>query len=140
MSEEVRAVRIEVRNDLRDVRRAREAICARCAAWGASGAVCHAVGLASDELLANVVTHAWPGGDHVALVDLQTDGEMLTLVISDDGRPFDPTGVPRPDLAAPLEARPVGGLGVHLVRELMDRFTYERRDGRNVVTLAKALE
>lgn len=140
MSDEVLGLRIEVHNDLRDVRRAREAIRACCAAWGASDAVCHAVGLATDELLANVVAHAWPGGDHTALVDLRTDGATLTLVISDDGRPFDPTGVPRPDVAAPLEARPVGGLGVHLVRELMDRFTYERRDGRNVVTLVKTLE
>ena len=67
-------------------------------------------------------------------------GDHLDLVLVDDGDPFDPFTAPVPDLAASIEERDIGGLGVHLVRTLATRFAYERADGRNVVTLGFALD
>jgi serine/threonine-protein kinase RsbW len=59
--------------------------------------------------------------------------------VEDDGRPFDPLLVPPPDLTLPLERRPIGGLGIHLIRSLMDEVAYARHDGRNVLKMAKRL-
>lgn len=68
---------------------------------------------------------------------LRLDGGILEVELEDDARPYDPTAVPHPDIDAPIEARPIGGLGIHFVREMMDGFAYRRSEGRNVVTLTK---
>jgi len=62
--------------------------------------------------------------------------DALTIEMVDDGKPFDPlTDAPVPDVNAPMEERPIGGLGVFLVRKLMDELTYRREEGRNHLTL-----
>jgi serine/threonine-protein kinase RsbW len=58
----------------------------------------------------------------------------LTATVSDDGRPFDPLSQPSPDIHAPLEDRTIGGLGIHLIRSMMDAVEYRRADGRNHLT------
>ena len=65
--------------------------------------------------------------------------EALEAEVEDDGRPFDPLGVPAPDLQAPLPERRVGGLGIHFVRRLMSEVRYARVDGRNRLVLRKRL-
>ncbi|MBS0396302.1 MAG: ATP-binding protein [Proteobacteria bacterium] len=94
--------------------------------------------LALEEAFMNVVLHGSPG-DRVAAVDvvLALDGDALTLTLSDDGPPFDPLGIPSPDTDAPLEARRPGGLGVHLVRRLMDQVGYARIAERNELRLRR---
>jgi anti-sigma regulatory factor (Ser/Thr protein kinase) len=72
-------------------------------------------------------------------LDVQTDEGRLTVTLTDDGPPFDPFGRAAPDTTLSVEERPIGGLGLHLVRELMDKVSYERRDGYNVVVLVKEL-
>ena len=64
----------------------------------------------------------------------------LVLTFSDDGVPFDPIAAKTPDTSAPLEQREIGGLGIHLVRNLIDEASYERKLGRNVLTLVKQLD
>ena len=60
----------------------------------------------------------------------------MTIEMVDDGKPFDPlTEAPVPDVNAPMDERPIGGLGVFLVRKLMDELTYRREEGRNHLTL-----
>ena len=65
-------------------------------------------------------------------------GDVLTAHIEDDARAFDPLAAPEPNVDSALEQRPVGGLGVHIVRTVMDRIAHERRDGRNHLTVSKA--
>ena len=67
-------------------------------------------------------------------------GIRLTMTIADDGVPFDPLGAEAPDVDAPLEEREIGGLGIHLVRNLVDDASYHRRIDRNVMTLVKDIE
>jgi anti-sigma regulatory factor (Ser/Thr protein kinase) len=64
---------------------------------------------------------------------------MLTAELVDDGRAFDPLQVAAPDLAAPLEERAVGGLGVHLMRHLVDDIQYRRDGGRNHLVFTKRI-
>ncbi|HUQ20682.1 MAG TPA: ATP-binding protein [Gemmatimonadaceae bacterium] len=103
-------------------------------------AVRRSVNVAVDELLANVVSH---GTGRLAACSVTVDGTLdqdrLTVTLTDDGPPFDPFSQAAPDTTLSVEDRPIGGLGIHLVRELMDEFSYERKDGHNVVVLVKAV-
>jgi len=93
-----------------------------------------------DELLHNTVAYGFAGraGGEVS-VDAELRSDRLCVTLTDDGQPFDPLGMAAPDTALPVEARRIGGLGIHLVRQMMDDVSYRRREGRNVVTLEKRL-
>ena len=105
-------------------------------------AVRRSVNIALDELLANELSHGMAGrdGGSVAVeVELDLDQERLAVTITDDGPAFDPFDQDAPDTTLSVDDRPIGGLGLHLVRNLMDEVSYERRDGHNVVVLIKQL-
>ena len=96
--------------------------------------------LALEEAVVNVMKYAYPKdtpGD--VKVDAYRDEGQLVFTISDSGTPFDPTAREKVDTTLSLEERPIGGLGIFLVRELMDSIHYERVGGRNVLTLCKKL-
>jgi anti-sigma regulatory factor (Ser/Thr protein kinase) len=98
------------------------------------------VNLVLDELVSNIIENAYEdAAEHQIEVTLALDGDALTLRVEDDGREFDPLLKPPPDLDLPLEERPVGGLGIHIVRTVMDDVQYERRDGRNILTMHKTI-
>jgi anti-sigma regulatory factor (Ser/Thr protein kinase) len=64
----------------------------------------------------------------------------LRIEVEDDGRPFDPLAHSAPDLSQPLDKRPVGGMGIHMIRKSMDRVEYRRADGKNILTMTKAIK
>ncbi|MCR6502756.1 ATP-binding protein [Shinella sp. CPCC 101442] len=98
------------------------------------------IDVALDEVLTNTVNYGFEDGNaHEILLSLAVDAGHLTIEVQDDGRPFDPLGIPAPDLDADLESRQIGGLGMHFVRTLLDRVSYERRNGWNVLKLEKQL-
>jgi serine/threonine-protein kinase RsbW len=112
----------------------------RCAALGLSADLAFQVHLALEELVTNVVEHATRGERSGRIViDIRDSGAELTVIVADTGPPFDPTRVPPPDTTLSLEDREVGGLGLHLVRSMMDRIAYRREKGHNVVVLGKAI-
>lgn len=89
-----------------------------------------------DELVSNVVRHGGHGERPAKLtVSLSRQRGAVLLIVEDDGDPFDPTRVPAPTLARSLEAAEEGGRGVFLVRSFADGLRYERRAGRNHVTV-----
>ena len=94
------------------------------------------INLVLEELGVNVVNH---GGDASEIeVSLAVSPDTVTVEIVDDGQPFNPlTDAPEPDLEAALEDRPIGGLGVYLVREMMDELHYTRQDGKNRLAMVK---
>ena len=98
------------------------------------------VNLALEEAVSNVMLYAYPGrNDGKVFVEyVQSEGRMI-FTISDSGVPFDPTKKEKPDITLSAEERAIGGLGIHLVRELMDSIQYERVDSKNVLTLVKSL-
>ena len=96
------------------------------------------VNLALEELWLNVVNYGHDGGFHEVEIELTSEAEALTIEITDDGKPFNPLNeAPAPDVTASLEDRSLGGLGLHLVRTLMDELRYRREEGRNHLTLVK---
>lgn len=95
--------------------------------------------LALDEIVSNVIRHAFDdGAQHPIEVRLDVTNGMVTATVEDDGVPFDPREAPAPALDAPLEERQAGGLGMHLVRSTMDEIEYRRDGGRNVLTVRTA--
>ena len=96
--------------------------------------------LALEEAVTNVVLYAYPeGADGLVDVEAILGKDKLTFIVTDSGAPFDPTGVPEADISSGVEDRLIGGLGIHLVRTIMDSVHYERQDGKNVLTLVKNL-
>ena len=94
--------------------------------------------LVAEEVLSNVARYGHDdGAPHQARVRLTLLAGEVTLEFSDDGQPFDPLSAPPPDLDAPLEERPIGGLGIHLLRSLVDELQYARVGSRNVLTVTK---
>lgn len=74
---------------------------------------------------------------HEFLVRITIRSDRVDLEVFDDGRQFDPLSVSAPDPVPPLQRPRLGGLGIHMVKKLVDRFTYERMSGRNHITLSK---
>ncbi len=98
------------------------------------------INLAVEEAVVNVMNYAYPEGTvgEVRIDASVTDG-LLTLLISDSGTPFDPTVKKDPDINLPAEKRAIGGLGILLVRQIMDTVTYRYTDGKNILTLVKKI-
>jgi len=94
--------------------------------------------LALEEIFMNVVMHGSPAGQAPRIdVSLALCDGCLTLMIEDDGPSFDPLSLAAPDVTASLEERRVGGLGVYLVRQMMDAVSYQRLGGRNQLSMTK---
>ena len=103
-------------------------------------AVRRSVSVALDELLANALSHGRTGLDPCSVtVEVELDQERVTITVTDNGTPFDPFGRDAPDTTLSVDERPIGGLGIHLVGQLMDKVSYQRREGHNVVVLVKSL-
>jgi serine/threonine-protein kinase RsbW len=126
------------------VREALDALSTLLAESGLSKAVTWPLEVSLDEVLANVVGHGLGrrAGARVEVemsLDSAADPPACEVVVTDDGPAFDPLSVAEPDLAAGVEERPIGGLGIALVRRLMDEVGYERRGGTNRLRLRRRL-
>lgn len=112
------------------------------AAWllsrGAPDSHIHFARLAIDEVVSNCVKYGYadPHEHHIE-IELGFENGTLELVVIDDGGEFNPLEHPEPDTTLPLEERPIGGLGIHLLRKMADRLEYRRTDGRNRLALLK---
>lgn len=97
------------------------------------------VKLSLDELVTNIVIHSAEQVPTVReiVLRLTTNQNELWAEVEDDGCAFNPLDLPMPDIDAPLQARDPGGLGIHLVRSLMDRVNYKRVGQRNLLVLSK---
>ena len=89
--------------------------------------------LVLEELLVNIVNHGYGGRKGPVVLVLGTGGGRLNGEIIDEGVPFDPTAAPTPDVEAEIDDRSIGGLGVHLVKSMVEDFDYQRIGDRNVV-------
>lgn len=102
------------------------------------------INLALEEAVSNVMLYAYPGKSGQVLVECeksqhQGQSQQLIFTITDSGVPFDPTQQVDPDVTQSAEERPIGGLGIFLVRQIMDDIRYERKEDKNILTLVKSL-
>lgn len=97
------------------------------------------IGLAVEEFGVNIVEYGHDDDKaHAIKIVISSEAEAITIEIEDDGRAFNPLcDAPEPDLDAALEDRTVGGLGIHLVRSMMDEVHYQRQQDKNCLTLVK---
>jgi serine/threonine-protein kinase RsbW len=131
-------IRIVLRNDLSEIaklHRELESFGQKCRL---SSKTLFELNLILEEVVANVISYAY--GDNqrheiAVRADLR-DGELV-IEVEDDGRPFNPLQSPPPDLERPLERRKVGGLGLHLVRELTSSIEYNRKEEKNHLVMKK---
>ena len=94
--------------------------------------------LALEEAVVNVMEYAYaPGTQGEVCIETTANETHIEFIISDSGIPFDPTKKEEVDTTLSAEERPIGGLGIHLVREIMDSVDYEYRDNKNILTLRK---
>jgi serine/threonine-protein kinase RsbW len=131
---------IVVRNDLTELERVGQAVAAFWTEHGLPAELEGDVNLALEEMLSNVMLHGYSDGmEHEITITLDRDGGALRVSIEDDGVAFNPLEAPAADLSGPLERRPIGGLGIFLVRNLMDELEYARRSDRNLLVMTKRL-
>lgn len=99
--------------------------------------VSSAVHLALEEVVTNAICHGDDGHRGIVRIDLECSGSEVTIVVEDEGKPFDPLRRPDPRVDLPIEDRPIGGLGIYFVRQLMDDVAYVRVDGKNRLVMKK---
>lgn len=96
--------------------------------------------LALEEAITNILSYAFSDkNEHTIAIQFAVPRSELLIEISDDGKPFDPTKHPIPDLTIPADRRKIGGLGIHMIRQSMDALEYKRIANRNVLKLTKRI-
>ena len=106
-----------------------------------SFALVNGIQLAIEEAVVNVIQYAYPKGETgEASLMVNGEGNDLTFVLSDKGVAFDPTAKTDPDITLPAEDRPIGGLGILLVKKIMSEVSYERTNGQNRLRMVKHID
>ena len=97
--------------------------------------------LVMEEMVTNVIFYAYPQGE-VADIELlaKSDGKELTFVLSDQGKEFDPTAKEDADLDVNPADRELGGMGIFIVKNIMNKVTYQRLEGKNLLTMTKGID
>ncbi len=130
---------LTLNNDLAELTRLADFVEAFTAPFDPTPKDLMALQLALEESVTNVINHGYRDDQpHTFTVELACSDRRVTAILTDDAPAYDPLARPEVDTSTPLEDRAIGGLGVHLVKKLMDSAHYERRDGRNILTLVRA--
>ena len=130
-----------LKNDVHEVTRFSSFIKSVTEKLGIETPLARKLRLAVEEAVVNVISYAYPEGtEGEVTIKIMSDDHTLRFQIIDTGVPFDPTKKEKADTTLSIEERQIGGLGIFLVRELMDTINYERVDGKNILTLIKTFK
>ncbi len=138
MTSDDHVLEIAIANELEAIVAAAEKIDAFCKEREISPEFAYAVNLSIDEILTNTISYGYDDEPHRIEIIVRLESDSLVVEIVDDSAPFDLSATPEANVEASLEERDVGGLGLFLVHQMMDRVEYERIEGRNIVTLTKS--
>ncbi|MGH7825124.1 MAG: ATP-binding SpoIIE family protein phosphatase [Candidatus Binatia bacterium] len=132
---------IKLNNKLSELERLNQALMEFSQRHGLAPRVVHDLNLALEEILTNIISYGYTDNrEHEIKVRLSAQTGEVTAEVEDDGQRFNPLEAPEPDTEKPLEERTIGGLGIHLVRKLMDGLEYKRQGDRNLLTMKKKTE
>ena len=137
--EQARSKHLTLKNEVEELNKLPEFVDSVCEEAGVDMALVASLNLALEEAVTNVVLYAYQKGEGLVDIDAVYTDKRLKFVITDSGIAFDPTKKEAADTTLSVEERSIGGLGIHLVRQIMDSVNYERVDGKNVLTLRKNL-
>jgi len=130
-----------LKNDLIEIKRLTDILCKLCEENSICNKVLCDVTLALEEIFANIVNYAYEDNkEHLVKIHVKIQDNVLSLEIKDDGKPFNPLEIPMTNTQAPFAERKIGGLGIHLVRNLIDELAYKHVKGKNVLTLKIRLQ
>jgi sigma-B regulation protein RsbU (phosphoserine phosphatase) len=133
-------VELRLRNKVSELDRFNQALTEFGRHHGLVPKVVHDLNLVLEEILTNIISHSYTDNrEHEIRVNLSVEPGAVRVDVEDDGPPFNPLEAPEVDTTKPLEARTIGGLGIHLVRKLMDRVEYRRQEGKNLLVVKKLL-
>ena len=133
-------LKLRLTNRLSEIPRSAELVEAFCAGHGVASSAIFAINVSLEELLANTISYGYADdGNHEILVQVWREDADVVIDIADDARGFDPTRAAPPDLAAPLNERPIGGLGIYLARSMMDGMEYRHDGQQNRLRLRKRI-
>lgn len=138
--EKVHSRRLTMKNEVDELTKLPEFVDTVCEEAGVDMALIASLNLALEEAATNVVLYAYEGKEGLVDIDAIYTPDYLKFVITDSGIPFDPTQKEDADTTLSAEERPIGGLGIFLVKQIMDTVTYERQNGNNILTLVKNLK
>jgi anti-sigma regulatory factor (Ser/Thr protein kinase) len=128
----------EIRNDLAEIEVLATQLLELCRNNGIDEDVCFEIRLALEEAVSNTIKYGYEDDQvHMIQVRARMEDQRFLLEIEDDGKAFNPLEKPDPDLSLPVDKKPIGGLGIYLVRSLMDHVEYRRNGGRNLLRLTK---
>ena len=131
-------LQINLSNKLSELGRVNQSLTEFGQRHGLAPKVVHDLNLALEEILTNTISYGYTDNrEHEIKVRLSVQSGEVKAEVEDDGQPFDPLAVPEPDTAKSLEERTIGGLGIHLVRKLMDNLEYKRQGERNLLIMKK---
>ena len=132
---------IRITNDLDEITALATFVEELCSELSLSPETTMHINLALEEAVSNVIMYAYPLEEHqeIRLKASMTDGQLIFL-LTDKGLSFDPTNAPDADITIPIEERAIGGLGIFLIRSIMNEVSYQRLDGENRLTMKKNLE
>jgi anti-sigma regulatory factor (Ser/Thr protein kinase) len=140
MEENEHTLSLRLSNELGELSRLQEVIESLPGRMNLPPGMIMPINLALEEAFTNIVNYAFNDKDpHAIGVDITRREKRLEIRITDDGRPYDPTAREDPDVALPAEDRKVGGLGIFLIKKIMDEVVYRRENEKNILTLIKSL-
>lgn len=131
---------LKIKNDIRQLAAVEQFLREEAGGFGLNQSLIGNLNLVLEEAISNIIFYAYEGEEKKEEeIDLSLGYEKPYLVIrlSDNGCPFDPTARQDPDLSLTAEERPIGGLGIFLIKKLMDEVSYQRVNGKNVLILKK---
>ena len=131
-------VNIEISNQLSELDRLHQTLADFCRRRGLAVEVARDLNLAVEEIVTNIITHGYADDrEHRIGVHLNLEPGEVRIDVEDDAPPFNPLEAREVDTTTPLRDRPIGGLGIHLVRKVTDGLEYKRLSGKNIFTLKK---
>jgi anti-sigma regulatory factor (Ser/Thr protein kinase) len=131
---------IFINNNLSEIERLSKAVAAFGKKNNLSSEVIYDVRLTLEEVVSNIINYGFEDNyEHQISIEMNLQGETLTMKIKDDGKPFNPLEVKSTNLEKPFDEREIGGMGIYIVRKLMDNILYKREEGNNVLQLTKYL-